>query len=91
MSGTSFDRVIAEHLRLSERNKRLEETMPLERYREQPAGGSAEDRSSLDADASGATGPSIAVGREPPVDPDSWWETRDGECPPPPLSWDGDY
>lgn len=68
MSETSFDRVIAEHLTLSERNKRLERTMPLDRYRE------AE--------------PSAGADHAPRADPDSWWETKDGECPPPPLDWD---
>jgi hypothetical protein len=31
MSETPFDQVITEHLTLSERNKRLERTMPLDR------------------------------------------------------------
>jgi hypothetical protein len=34
MSEGSFHRVISEHLALAERNRRLERTMPLERYRE---------------------------------------------------------
>jgi hypothetical protein len=26
----------------------------------------------------------------PREDPPSWWETKDGECPPPPLDFDWD-
>lgn len=79
MRTTSFDQVITEHLTLSERNKRLERTMPLDRYREQPGGGSP----------SGAEEPPNEVNAPPRADPDSWWETKDGECPPPPIDWAG--
>jgi len=72
MSETSFDQVITEHLTLSERNKRLERTMPLDRYRKQ-----REEESATEAAA-------------PRDDLPSWWETKDGECPPPPLDWAGD-
>jgi hypothetical protein len=72
MSETSFDQVITEHLTLSERNKRLEQTMPLDRYRKQ-----REEESVNEA----AT---------PRDDLPSWWETKDGECPPPPLDWASD-
>jgi hypothetical protein len=78
MRTTSFDQVITEHLTLSERNKRLERTMPLDRYREQCESGPA----------SGDEEPPTEV-NPAPRDPDSWWETKDGECPPPPLDWDG--
>ena len=81
MRTTSFDQVITEHLTLSERNKRLEQTMPLDRYREQSGG----ER------PSGEEEPSSQVNAAPHADPDSWWETKDGECPPPPLAWDGAY
>jgi hypothetical protein len=73
MSETSFDQVITEHLTLSERNKRLERTMPLDRYREQ-----REEESAREGIAS------------PRDDLPSWWETKDGECPPPPLDWADD-
>jgi hypothetical protein len=86
MSKTSFDQVITEHLTLSERNKRLERTMPLDRYREEGAGGVAEE-----APPSPAEEPSTAVPAAPREDPDSWWDTKDGECPPPPIDWDTDY
>jgi hypothetical protein len=68
MSETSFDQVITEHLTLSERNKRLEGTMPLDRYRGQP--------------------PQVEPPAAPRDDLPSWWDTKDGECPPPPLAWD---
>jgi hypothetical protein len=86
MSNTSFDQVITEHLTLSERNKRLERTMPLDRYREQGAGGAAESAPPFEAEA-----PSTEPPATPRDDPDSWWDTKDGECPPPPLGWDADY
>ena len=70
MSTTSFDQVITEHLTLSERNKRLEQAMPLDRYREEE-------------------GPAV-MDAAPPDDTPSWWETENGECPPPPLGWDDD-
>jgi hypothetical protein len=89
MSETSFDRVISEHLSLAERNKRLERTMPLDHYREQCGGGIADEPISRQAEASGAEEPSTEV-NVAPRDPDSWWETKDGECPPPPLDWDSD-
>jgi hypothetical protein len=74
MSETSFEQVITEHLTLSERNKRLELTMPLDSYRER-GGGSI---------------PSTQVSTAPRDEPASWWETKDGECPPPPIDWDED-
>jgi hypothetical protein len=91
MNKTSFDQVITEHLTLSERNKRLERTMPLDRYREQCGGGTADNPPSPQARPAGEEEPSIEVNAAPPADPDSWWETKDGECPPPPLDWDGAY
>jgi hypothetical protein len=80
MGETSFDQVITEHLTLSERNKRLEQTMPLDRYREQNGSGSPPEEE----------GPPIELKAPPHADPDSWWDTKDGECPPPPLGWDAD-
>jgi hypothetical protein len=78
MSETSFDQVITEHLTLSERNKRLERAMPLDRYRE------------LDVEPAEETEPPAAAKAALREDPPSWWETEDGECPPPPLDWDSD-
>jgi hypothetical protein len=78
MSDASFHHVISEHLALSERNKRLERRMPLDRYREHPDGG-----------ASAATPPehepeTEATTREQEhwLDPDSFWETTpEGPAP----------
>jgi hypothetical protein len=81
MSETPFDQVITEHLTLSERNKRLERTMPLDSYREQYGGEVADAPLARQAEPP----------REPErADPDSWWETEDGSCPPPPIDWDND-
>ena len=85
MSETSFDQVITEHLTLSERNKRLERMMPLDRYREHDGSEIADVPPSREPE------PSTELNAPRRADPDSWWETKDGECPPPPLSWDGDY
>lgn len=81
MAETSFDQVITEHLTLSERNKRLERTMPLDGYREQPA---------PQAEPSGDAELPTEANAAPRTDPPSWWETKDGECPPPPLDFDWD-
>jgi hypothetical protein len=87
MSETPFDQVITEHLTLSERNKRLERAMPLDRYREPHEDETADAPLSRQAQPSEAE-PSAAKA-ELRTDPDSWWETKDGECPPPPL-WEDD-
>jgi hypothetical protein len=88
MSETSFDQVITEHLTLSERNKRLERTMPLDRYREPGGGDPADEPPSRQVEPPGEEEPSTELNAAPRGDPDSWWETKDGECPPPPLDWD---
>jgi hypothetical protein len=51
MTDTPFDQVITEHLTLAERNKRLEPTMPLDRYREPGAGNVADAPLSHQAEA----------------------------------------
>jgi len=90
MSETSFDQVITEHLTLSERNKRLERTMPLDRYREHGGGSIADEHLSRQAEPSQEEEPSTQVSAAPRDEPASWWETKDGACPPPPIDWDGD-
>lgn len=85
MSEWSFDRVITEHLALAKRNKRLERAMPLDGYRERHDRGSADDPSPRQEEPS--TEVNAAALRH---DPDSWWDTKGGECPPPPLAWEGD-
>jgi hypothetical protein len=89
MSETSFDQVITEHLTLSRRNKRLERTMPLDRYREQREGASADEPLVREAESPGDEEPATQPNASLRADPESWWETEDGECPPPPLGWDG--
>ena len=86
MSELSFYRVIAEHLALCERNKRLGRTMPLDQYRDN-CSDIADGSLSREAEPFSEEGPSTQVRGVPRRDPDSWWETKDGECPPPPLGW----
>jgi hypothetical protein len=77
MDEASFDRVISDHLALSERNRRLERRMPLDRYRED-AGGRGESEPAAPA-----------TGQEPWLDPDSSWDvTR--ERPLPEFDWGDD-
>ena len=77
MSEASFDRVISEHLALSQRNKRLERRMPLDSYREHAEGESAEAESAGNA------------GDEHWLDPDSSWDTT-RERPLPEFDWGDD-
>jgi hypothetical protein len=84
MTETSFEQVITEHLTLCERNRRLERTMPLDGYRDQPGAELAE------AEADAAEEAVTRANAAPREDPPSWWETKDGECPPPPLDFDWD-
>jgi hypothetical protein len=76
MSETSFDRVISDHLALTERNKRLEHRMPLDRYREE-AGTPPQDE------------PKTAAGDHHWLDPDSSWDTTK-ERPLPEFDWGDD-
>lgn len=90
MSETSFDRVISEHLALSQRNRRLDERMPLNQYREQVNGGSA---TGLPAETPPQDEPetkTVANGRpEQWLDTDSFWDTT-GERPLPEFDWGDD-
>jgi hypothetical protein len=81
MSERPFNRVIAEHLALVERNKRLEQTMPLDDYREQFDRGTAGDPADQEDPS---TDLNVAL---PRPDPDSWWDSSD-ERPMPRLDWD---
>ncbi|HJQ73935.1 MAG TPA: hypothetical protein VJ814_03540 [Gaiellaceae bacterium] len=78
MSGTSFDRVISEHLALCERNKRLDGRMPLDRYRGEIGGGSPPE----ERDA-------VTRGRETWLDHESFWDTS-LERPLPEFDWGDD-
>ena len=90
MSEASFDRVISDHLALSERNKRLEHRMPLDRYREQVDGRSM-TRASAAAPAQDEpeTETVVKSGQEHWLDPDSYWDTT-GERPLPEFDWGDD-
>jgi hypothetical protein len=68
--GGSFDRVIEEHLELQRRNRSLELSMPISRYRDDVV---AEHTDSSLASRGVAT--EILVRRQTPAwdDPDSWW------------------
>jgi hypothetical protein len=76
MSEVSFDRVISDHLALTERNKRLEHRMPLDRYRDQAPDGSREPEAPAATD-------------EHWLDPDSSWDTTK-ERPLPEFDWGDD-
>lgn len=83
MQDGSFDRVIEEHLQLQRRNRSLEPSMPLSRYRESieaeradvaPAGGAVATEV-LDVDPPTET---LVGHRTPPWDdPESWWSVDD--------------
>jgi hypothetical protein len=88
----SFDRVIEEHLQLQRRNRSLEQSMPISRYRE-----SIEDERDDVAPASRAVATEVLdvdpptetlVGhRMPPWDdPESWWNVDDEAS----LGWAAD-
>jgi hypothetical protein len=81
MSEASFHRVISDHLALCERNRRLDDRMPLDRYRNEVEGGStARDKPETET---------VAAGQEPWLDPDSSWDaTR--ERPLPDFDWGDD-
>ena len=86
MSEASFDRVISEHLALRERNRRLEQQMPLDGYREQADGGSTTGASRdtpPTAESTRETGP------EHWLDAESFWDTT-GERPLPEFDWGDD-
>jgi hypothetical protein len=81
MSEASFHRVISDHLALCERNKRLEDRMPLDHYREEVGGGStARDEPKAEP---------VAAGQEHWLDHDSSWDTT-RERPLPDFDWGDD-
>ena len=84
MSEASFDRVISEHLALSERNRRLERRMPLDSYRDQLHGDSAPDASPGTPPRDESTEP-----QEHWLDTESFWDTT-GERPLPEFDWGDD-
>jgi hypothetical protein len=74
MSEGSFGGVIEAHLELQRRNRRLERTMPIERYRGvvEQALVSREPRT-----RSGDVAVDAVVGAAPWDDPDSWWNVHE--------------
>jgi hypothetical protein len=83
MSEGSFHRVISDHLALCERNRRLEQRMPLDLYREQVEDGHGtppKDESEAET---------VAAGPEHWLDPDSSWDTTK-ERPLPEFDWGDD-
>ena len=81
MSEASFHRVISDHLALCERNRRLDDRMPLDRYRDEVEGGST-PRDEPETET-------VAAGQEHWLDPDSSWDaTR--ERPLPDFDWGDD-
>jgi hypothetical protein len=90
MSEASFHRVISDHLALSERNRRLESRMPLDRYREKVEGGS---KARVFPGTSPKNEPETetVVNAEPEhwLDPGSFWDTS-AERPLPDFDWGDD-
>jgi hypothetical protein len=84
MSEASFDRVISEHLALSQRNKRLERQMPLDSYRDQGDGDSK-----TEAAPGARPREESTTGKEPWLDTESFWDTS-GERPLPEFDWGDD-
>jgi hypothetical protein len=87
MTETSFDRVISDHLALCERNKRLEQQMPLERYRVQVGGGSAPREAPATPRDDEPETKTVTNAREGQwLEHDSFWDTT-GERPLPEFDW----
>ena len=89
MSEASFDRVISEHLALCERNRRLESSMPLDRYREHVNSGSVTTASPSTPKDEPETETVVKAGKEHWLNPDSFWDTT-GERPLPEFDWGDD-
>ena len=89
MSEASFDRVISEHLALSKRNKRLEQRMPLDRYRDHGNGGSTVESPGPAQTDEPDTETVANRKQEHWLDPDSSWDAT-GERPLPEFDWGDD-
>jgi hypothetical protein len=87
MTEASFDRVISDHLALCERNKRLEQQMPLDRYRALVGGGSAARVAPAASRNDEPETKTVANARgEQWLEHDSFWDTT-GERPLPEFDW----
>jgi hypothetical protein len=86
MTEVSFDRVISDHLALCERNKRLEQWMPLDQYREQVGGRSKAKPPARPVKDEPETVTVVNARREQWLDHDSVWD-RSRERPLPEFEW----
>ena len=90
MSEASFDRVISEHLALSERNRRLERQMPLDGYRDEVGGRStAGVQPGAPPDDEPQTETAVKDGQAHWLDPEPFWDTT-RERPLPEFDWGDD-
>jgi hypothetical protein len=90
MTEVSFDRVISDHLALSERNRRLEPRMPLDRYREQVGRGSPAPTPPGPALADEPETKTLANAKQEEwLEPGSFWDAS-GERPLPEFDWGDD-
>jgi hypothetical protein len=90
MSEASFDRVISDHLALCERNRRLEQRMPLDHYREQVDGGRMTGVSPGNPPEEESEPETVVNARkEHWLDPESFWD-RSGDRPLPEIDWGDD-
>jgi hypothetical protein len=85
MSEGSFHRVISEHLALTERNRRLEQTMPLERYREPDRQVAADMQLPLLEESEPSTELNVAAPRRGSR---SWWDESEERPLPAEFDWD---
>jgi len=87
MTEVSFDRVISDHLALSKRNRRLEQRMPLDRYRDQVGRGSIARVPSGGLPADEPETKTVANAKPQEwLEPASFWDTS-GERPLPEFDW----
>jgi hypothetical protein len=91
MTEESFHRVISDHLALCERNKRLEQQMPLDHYRVQFGGGSTKAASHAPPPTDDLETKTVANVRKRDqwLDHDSFWDAT-GERPLPEFDWGDD-
>jgi hypothetical protein len=86
MTEVSFHRVISDHLALSERNRRLETRMPLDRYREQVSGSSTAQAPWVERPPEEPeTETVVNANRQDWLDPSAW--DASGERPLPDFDW----
>lgn len=85
MQEGAFSRVIADHFELQRRNSRLEQTLPLDHYRDQFDRGPGAPEPPLPPPSRPPEETARALAEDPPTepyqapwdDPDSWWNVRD--------------